>query len=47
MKRIPMGHMARLKATERRRKLERLGKAAVISLATATAILWGYAFLAD
>jgi hypothetical protein len=42
-----MGHEARLKATERRRKLERVGKAAVIALATATALAWGYAFLAD
>ena len=46
MKRIPMGHVARLKAAERRRKLERVGKAAVIALATITAALWGYAFLA-
>jgi hypothetical protein len=45
MKRIPMGHAARLKAAERRRKLERAGRATVIALAAVTAALWGYAFL--
>jgi hypothetical protein len=47
MKRIPMGHEARIKATERRRKLERVGKTAVFALVAVTAILWGYAFLVD
>ena len=42
-----MGHAARLKATERRRKLERVGKAVVITLSAVTAILWGYAFLVE
>jgi hypothetical protein len=47
MKRIPMGREARLKAAERRRKFERAIKAGIITLAAATAALWGYAFLVD
>ncbi|WP_164549416.1 hypothetical protein [Tsuneonella rigui] len=45
MKRIPMGQEARLKAAEKKRKLARAGKAAVIAMATVTAALWSYVFL--
>jgi hypothetical protein len=47
MKRIPMGHEARLKAAERQHMLSRAAKAAVITLAAATAALWGYVFLVE
>ena len=47
MKRIPMGREARLKAAERQQRLSRASKVAVLTLAAATAALWGYAFFVE
>ena len=46
MKRIPMSQEGRLKAAERKRKLSRNFKFAVIALAAMTAGLWSF-LLAD
>jgi hypothetical protein len=47
MKRIPMGYQARIEAAERRRRMLRAARAAVITFAALTAMLWGYVFLQD